>query len=73
MIFPLTYCKFKDESRFQAYDINSGLPVKNLIYATMLENSKESQEKLQRLANLIKDLGLVIQLRDKNKVVFQTI
>ena len=73
MIHPLTYCKFKDESRFQAYDINSGLPVKNLIYASMVENSKENQEKLQRLADLNKDLGLVIQLREKNKVVFQTV
>lgn len=73
MIHPLTYCKFKDESRFQAYDINSGYPVKNLIYATMVENSKENQEKLQRLADLNKDLGLVIQLRDNNKVVFQTV
>lgn len=72
MIHPFVYCKFADEKRFQAYDINEGLPVGNLIYATMVENTRENQMKLQNLADLNKDQGLTIQLRVGRKVVYQT-
>lgn len=66
------YCKFADEKRYSAYDINEGVPVTKLIYCTILENNEENRQKLQRLADLNKDNGLKIQLRDNNKVVFET-
>ena len=70
---PIVYCKFADEKRFQAYDINRGVPVGNIIYASMVANTPENQEKLQRLADLNKDQGLIIQLRwGGKKVGFQT-
>lgn len=72
MIEPVTYCKFADEKRFQAYDLNKGVPVRNLIYATMLENTKENHQKLQKLADLNKRQGLQIQLRQRNKIIFKT-
>lgn len=71
---PLVYCKFADEKKFQAYDLNKGLPVGNLVYASMVANTPENQKKLQQLADLNKDQGLVIQLRwGGKKVVFQTV
>lgn len=73
MIEPLVYCKFADEKKFQAYDINRGIPVGNKIYASMVANTHENQRKLQKLADLNKDQGLIIQLRQNGtKVVFQT-
>lgn len=68
-----TYCKFADEKRFSAYDINEGVPVGNLIYCTMIENTAENQKKLQALADLNADQGLRIQLRTpKGRIVFET-
>ncbi len=68
-----TYCKFSNEKRYSAFDINEGYLVSNLIYCTLVENTLENQIKLQELADLNKDNGLSIQLRDTNgKVVFQT-
>lgn len=58
---------------FKAIDINQGIFVKNLIYATLLENIPEIQEKLQNLSNQNQHLDLKIQLRsDKGNVVFET-
>lgn len=67
-----TYCKFDGEKRFSAYDINEGVPVDRLIYCTLLEDSQENREKLQRLADLNADNGLRIQLRANGKVIFET-
>lgn len=67
-----TYCKFADEKRFSAYDINEGVPVSKLIYCTLVENNATNRGKLQRLADLNKDNGLKIQLRFNNKVIFET-
>ncbi len=68
----IVYAKFKGQKSFKACDINEGRQVGNLIYATLIENTKENQTKLQRLADLNKDSQLVLQLRRKGKVYFQT-
>ena len=58
---------------FKAININQGIFVKNLVYATLLENIPEIQEKLQNLSNQNQHLDLKIQLRsDKGNVVFET-
>lgn len=58
---------------FKAIDINKGIFVKNLVYATLLENIPEIQEKLQNLSNQNQHIDLKIQLRsDKGNVVFET-
>lgn len=68
-----TYAKIKGMRTFKAIDINQGIFVKNLVYATLLENIPEIQEKLQNLSNQNQHLDLKIQLRsDKGNVVFET-
>lgn len=67
------YCKFADQSRFSACDLENGVQVSRLIYATILENTEENRQKLQKLADMNKKQGLVIQLRTvANQVKFQT-
>ena len=58
-----TYAKIKGMRTFKAIDINQGIFVKNLVYATLLENIPEIQEKLQNLSNQNQHLDLKIQLR----------
>lgn len=68
-----TYVKYNGQKNFCAFDINEGHPVRNLIYATMVEDTIENRLKLQELADLNNDINLTIQLRDhKGKTVFQT-
>ena len=68
----VTYCKFDDEKVFWAYDINEGVPVTKLIYATIIDVTPENCRKLQDLADLNKERGLKIQLRQGAKVLFET-
>lgn len=69
----LTYVKYNGQRTFKACDINEGVTVKNIIYASMIENTDENKSKLQNLANDNKAINLSIQLRDLNGiVVFQT-
>lgn len=68
-----TYVKYDGQKNFCAFDINEGRPVRNLIYATMVEDTIENRLRLQELANVNNDIDLTIQLRDrKGKIVFQT-
>ena len=68
-----TYAKFADDSKFRAYDINKGVPVTRLVRATIMDDTEENREKLQELADLNKDKGLVIQLRTiSTRIKFQT-
>jgi hypothetical protein len=46
--------------------------VGNIIYASLLEDTEENRCKLQELSELNRDCNLVLQLRRKGKVVFQT-
>lgn len=68
-----TYVKYNGQPHFCAFDINEGRPVGNLIYATMVENTVENQQKLQELADANSNINLSIQLRRGNgKIVYQT-
>ena len=68
----IVYAKFDGCKCFRAFDINEGRQVGNLIYATLLENTEDTRTKLQDLADLNKEYNLVLQLRRKNRVCFQT-
>lgn len=68
----ITYCKYGNQSHFKAFDINRGIQVNNLIYATMIEPTNENKAKLQELADLNKDITLKIQLRQNKKIIFET-
>ncbi len=46
--------------------------VSDLISASLVENTEDTQQKLQKLADLNKGLHLVLQLRRKGRVCFQT-
>ena len=72
MDFYLTYAKYDGCKGFRAFDINEGRQVGNLIYATLVENTEDTRTKLQRLADLNRDCHLILQLRRKGRVCFQT-
>lgn len=58
----IVYAKFDGCKSFRAFDVNEGKQVGNLIYATLVENTEETQNKLQQLADLNKEYHLVLQL-----------
>lgn len=68
----IVYAKFDGCKSFKAFDINEGRQVGNLIYASLMENTEDTQQKLQKLADMNKGLHLVLQLRRKGRVCFQT-
>ncbi|MBR5399957.1 MAG: hypothetical protein IK103_09235 [Bacteroidales bacterium] len=68
----IVYAKFDGCKSFRAFDVNEGRQVGNLIYATLVENTEETQNKLQQLADLNKEYHLVLQLRRNGRVRFQT-
>ena len=68
----IVYAKFDGCKGFKAFDVNEGRLVGNLIYATLMENTEEKRQKLQELADLNKECHLILQLRRKGKVCFQT-
>lgn len=68
----LCYCKMGTQKSFKAFDINKGIQVNNLIYATIIEPTDENKAKLQELADLNKEINLKIQLREGKKIIFET-
>ena len=60
MDWHIVYAKFDGCKGFKAFDVNEGRQVGNLIYAS------------QKLADLNKEYHLVLQLRRKGRVCFQT-
>lgn len=68
----IVYAKFDGCKCFRAFDINEGRQVGNLVYASLLENTEVVRRMLQKLADLNKGSNLVLQLRRKNRVCFQT-
>lgn len=72
MDWHIVYAKFDGSKGFRAFDVNEGRQVGNLIYATLVENTEDNRTKLQKLADLNKEYHLVLQLRRKGKVKFQT-
>ena len=68
----IVYAKFDGCKSFKAFDVNEGRQVGNLIYASLVENTEDTRTKLQKLADLNKECHLILQLRRKGKVKFQT-
>ena len=68
------YAKWDGERSYKAFDIAQGVPVNRLIYATIIEDNEDNRAKLQRMADMNKEIGMSFQLRDENgKVTFKTI
>ena len=72
MEYHIVYAKFDGCKGFKAFDVNEGRQVGNLIYASLVENTEDTRTKLQKLADLNKGCHLILQLRRKGKVKFQT-
>ena len=68
----ICYARFDGGKSFKAFDVNEGRQVGNLIYASLMENTEDTRTKLQELADLNKECHLILQLRRKGKVCFQT-
>ena len=50
MNWSIVYAKFDGCKGFKAFDINEGRQVGNLIYASLVENTEDTRQKLQELA-----------------------
>lgn len=72
MEWHIIYAKFDGCKSFRAFDIKEGTTVGNLIYASLIEDTEENRQKLQRLADLNRRCHLILQLRRNNRVTFQT-
>ena len=72
MEWNVVYARFNGSKSFRAFDLGEGRVVGNIIYASLLEDTEENRCKLQELSELNRDCNLVLQLRRKGKVVFQT-
>ena len=72
MEWSVVYARFNGSKSFRAFDLGEGRVVGNIIYASLLEDTEENRCKLQELSELNRDCNLVLQLRRKGKVVFQT-
>lgn len=58
------YCKFKDDNAFRAYSLEYGpIPAGSKAYATMMFDNERAHATLQKIADLYKEQGLVMQLR----------
>ena len=67
------YVKYEGMNSFKAFDLENRVSVDRLIYASILDVTEENKAKLQRLADINKEIGLQIQLRVGNKIYFKTI
>lgn len=72
MDWKVVYAKFDGCKTFKAFDVVEGKQVGNIIFASLLVDSKENRKKLQNLADLNKKCHLVLQLRQKGRVCYQT-
>ena len=54
MDWHIVYAKFDGCKGFRAFDVNEGRQVGNLIYASLMENTEDTRQKLQKLADLNK-------------------
>lgn len=67
------YGKVNGMKSYKAMDINEGTFVDKLIYATLIEDTERNRNKLQELADMNKEIGLVLQLRSNNgKSIYTT-
>ena len=72
MNWSIVYAKFDGCKGFRAFDVNEGRQVGDLIYASLMEDTEDTRQKLQKLADLNKVCHLILQLRRNGRVRFQT-
>jgi len=72
MEWNIVYARFSGCKSFKAFDLSEGRVVGNIIYASLLEDTEDNRHKLQELVELNKGCNLVLQLRRKGRVIFQT-
>ena len=68
----IIYIKTNGMRSFKAFDIVNGTTVNNVIYASAIDNNEKNKALLQEMAEKREDIGVVFQLRNDGKVVFQT-
>jgi hypothetical protein len=67
------YAKFKNDNRFYPVDWNEGRQVKNLIYATLIDDNYLAQAKESLAAASRMNDNLMLEIRNtSNKVVYKT-
>ena len=71
-IMNTVYIKTKNMKSFKAFDIERGITVKNVIFASSVENTDKNRGLLQNFADEYANINLAIQLRNNGKVIFQT-
>jgi hypothetical protein len=68
----IIYIKTNTMKTFKAFNIMDGTTVGNVIYASAIDNNERNKSLLQEMAEERKDIGVVFQLKNNGKVVFQT-
>lgn len=73
----IIYAKYKGQKTFQAFSIEEGCCVNNIILASTVDDSISIREVLQRVADQNKGINAVFQLRNTygntaSQVIFQT-
>jgi hypothetical protein len=72
MGYYIVYAKFDGNTDFHAFNVKEGRIVRRLAFASLMFNNEASQQWLQELAELNRHSNLVLQLRRKGRVCFQT-
>lgn len=73
----IIYAKYKGQKTFQAFSIEEGCCVNNIVFASTVDDSISMRGNLQKVADQNKEINVVFQLRNTysdgtRKVVFQT-
>ena len=68
----IIYIKTKGMKTFKTFDIERGITVQNVIYASSIEDTDKNRKMLQEIADENNKLDVTFQLRNNGKVVFQT-
>lgn len=67
----MVYVKCGESKSFGAFSLSKNQFV-GRVYATLVQDSPEVRQSLQAWADQNRELRLVVQLRQGNKVIFQT-
>lgn len=68
----MLYVKMNGMKRFRCFDYAGQRFANCKIFGTIVNNDDETRNKLQKWADMNYDLGLVVQMRRKNDVIFTT-
>ena len=67
----ITYARYDGCKGFKAFDINEGRQVRNLIYASLVENTEDTRQKLQKLEDLKKGFTSCCNFARKAECAFR--